>query len=109
MTEQVQPVKKKVELELEFDTTQKQPELENRFQLLLELAEAVDAWRIFPRAFISVYMVLLYQTANWFMSLPDPSASQAGLISVIVGAGAAWFGLYANTGSGRQLKKLTKG
>jgi len=23
---------------------------------------------------------------------------QAGLISVIVGAGAAWFGLYANSG-----------
>ena len=108
MTEQVQPVKRKVELELEFDTTQKQ-QLENRFQLLLELAEAVDAWRIFPRAFISVYMVLLYQTANWFMALPDPSTSQAGLISVVVGAGAAWFGLYANTGSGRQLKKLTKG
>ena len=102
MTEQVQPVKRKVELELEFDTTQKQ-QLENRFQLLLELAEAVDAWRIFPRAFISVYMVLLYQTANWFMARPDPSTSQAGLISVVVGAGAAWFGLY--TGSSKSKSK----
>ena len=106
--EQVAPVKRKVELELEFETTKKEDK-GNRFQVLLELAEAVDAWRIFPRAFISVYMVLLYQTANWFMSLEDPSTAQAGGISVVVGAGAAWFGLYANTGSGRQIKKLTKG
>ena len=61
MTEEVQAVKRKVELELEFDTTQKE-QLENRFQVMLELAEAVDAWRIFPRAFITVYIVLLYQT-----------------------------------------------
>ena len=33
----------------------------------------------------------------WFMDLPDPNTQQAGLISVIVGAGAAWFGLYAGT------------
>jgi hypothetical protein len=108
MTEEVQAVKRKVELELEFDTTQKE-QLENRFQVMLELAEAVDAWRIFPRAFITVYIVLLYQTVNWFMTLAEPNTAQAGLISVVVGAGAAWFGLYANTGSGRQLKKLTKG
>lgn len=106
MTEEVQPVKRKVELELEFDTTQKEHE-ENRFQVLLELAEAVDAWRIFPRAFITVYIVLLYQTVNWFMTLPDPNTAQAGLISVVVGAGAAWFGLYANTGSGRHIKKIS--
>ena len=31
------------------------------------------------------------------MDLPDPSLEQSGLISVIVGAGAAWFGLYAGT------------
>ena len=31
------------------------------------------------------------------MELPDPSMEQSGLISVIVGAGAAWFGLYAGT------------
>lgn len=112
MTEQApapaQPIKKKIELEVEFDTTQKQ-QVGNRFQLLLDLAEAVDAWRIFPRVFISVYIILLYQTVNWFMALSEPSTAQAGLISVIVGAGAAWFGLYANTGSGRQIKKLTQG
>ena len=40
-----------------------------------------------------------YKTTIWFTTLPDPNTAQAGLISVVVGAGAAWFGLYAGTGS----------
>ena len=40
-------------------------------------------------------------SAMWFMGLPAPTMEQSALISVIVGAGAAWFGLYANTGSGK--------
>ena len=31
------------------------------------------------------------------MALGDPSMEQSGLVSVVVGAGAAWFGLYAGT------------
>ena len=31
------------------------------------------------------------------MALPEPSMEQSGLISVVVGAGAAWFGLYTST------------
>ena len=34
------------------------------------------------------------------MALPDPNNAQAGLVSVVVGAGAAWFGLYVNSKSG---------
>jgi len=35
------------------------------------------------------------------MLLPEPNNAQAGLVSVVVGAGAAWFGLYVNsTGKG---------
>tara|TARA_Y200000002_G_scaffold11763_1_gene9640 strand:- start:822 stop:1055 length:234 start_codon:yes stop_codon:yes gene_type:complete len=69
----------------------------NKYQSWIDLAEAVDSWRIFPRAFLSVYIFLLYYSTMWFMGLPDPNSQQAGLISIIVGAGAAWFGLY--TGS----------
>tara|TARA_B100000579_G_scaffold165123_1_gene134088 strand:- start:132 stop:365 length:234 start_codon:yes stop_codon:yes gene_type:complete len=69
----------------------------NKYQNWIDLAEAVDSWRIFPRAFLSVYIFLLYYSTMWFMGLPDPNSQQAGLISIIVGAGAAWFGLY--TGS----------
>ena len=43
-------------------------------------------------------MVVFYQTCHWFMNLPDPNNAQAGFVSVVVGAGAAWFGLYVNKG-----------
>ena len=65
---------------------------------------------IFPRAFLTVYIILLYYTVVWFMDLPDPTFEQSGLISVIVGAGAAWFGLYAGTsGSSKSFKGEDKG
>ena len=59
-------------------------------------AAKLDSWRIVPRLLILYYMVVFYQTCNWFMSLPDPNNAQAGFVSVVVGAGAAWFGLYVN-------------
>jgi hypothetical protein len=46
-----------------------------------------------------MYIYLLWKVVTWFMELPDPSMEQAGLVSVIVGAGAAWFGLYVNSSS----------
>ena len=71
----------------------------------IHLAQAVDSWRIFPRLFLSVYIFLLYYSTMWFMALPEPSLEQSGLISIIVGAGAAWFGLYAGTtGSSKKFK-----
>ena len=89
----------KVKLELELDTTQKKYE-PNKFQTWVDLAITVDSWRIFPRVFITVYIILLYQVTHWFMNLADPNNAQAGLVSVVVGAGAAWFGLY--TGSSKK-------
>ena len=56
----------------------------------------LDSWRIVPRLLILSYMIVFYQTCNWFMNLPDPNNAQAGFVSVVVGAGAAWFGLYVN-------------
>ena len=77
----------------------------NPHQKWIHLAQAVDSWRIFPRAFLSVYMYLLYFTTFWFMDLEAPSFEQSGLISIVVGAGAAWFGLYAGTsGSSKSFK-----
>ena len=63
--------------------------------------ERLDAWRIVPRLLILAYMVVFYQTCNWFMNLPDPNNAQAGFVSVVVGAGAAWFGLYVNGGKSK--------
>lgn len=61
--------------------------------------EYFSRWRLFPRAFISMYIYLLYEVCTWFMALPEPNNAQAGLVSVVVGAGAAWFGLYVNSTS----------
>ena len=70
---------------------------DNPYQKLIFVAQAVDSWRIIPRAFLSIYMYLLYYVTFWFMDLQDPTMQQSGLISVVVGAGAAWFGLYTNS------------
>ena len=87
---------KKVNLELEIDTSTVDSS-KNRYQGLIDLAKAVDAWRIFPRLFLSVYIFLLYKVTIWFMNLPTPTFEQSGLVSIVVGAGAAWFGLYCNS------------
>lgn len=92
---------KKVKLELEVDTNVVDSG-KNPYMHLIFLARAVDAWRIFPRLFLTVYIILLYKTVIWYMGLADPSMEQSGLISVVVGAGAAWFGLY--TGSSKNRK-----
>ena len=92
---------KKVNLELEIDTSLVDSS-KNRYQGLIDLARAVDAWRIFPRLFLSVYIYLLYKVTIWFMNLPTPTFEQSGLVSIVVGAGAAWFGLYAGTSKGKK-------
>ena len=61
-------------------------------------AQAIDKWRIWPRLLITLNGVMFYQTTAWFMSLPDPTNAQSAFVSVIVGAGAAWFGLYVGSG-----------
>jgi len=93
---------KKVSVELEVDTSVKDlgP---NPYAKLIHLAKAVDSWRIFPRVFITTYIILLYKCVIWYMELPNPTMEQSGLISIVVGAGAAWFGLY--TCSSKKLDK----
>ena len=94
--------KKKVNIELEVDTNLTDSS-KNKFQSWIDLAKAVDSWRIFPRIFITTYIVLLYKCVIWYMNLPSPTMEQSGLISIVVGAGAAWFGLY--TGSSKKSDK----
>jgi len=72
---------------------------DNPFQKWIFVAQAIDSWRLIPRAFLSVYMYLLYYVVFWYMDLAVPTMEQSGLISVVVGAGAAWFGLYTSSSS----------
>ena len=94
-------ISKKVKVDLEVDTSVKDlgP---NPYAKLIHMARAVDSWRIFPRLFLTVYIILLYKCVIWYMNLQAPTMEQSGLISIVVGAGAAWFGLY--TGSSKKIK-----
>lgn len=84
---------KRVKLDLEVDAAAVDVGV-NPYINWIHAARAVDSWRIFPRIFITTYIVLLYKCVIWYMELPEPSLEQSGLISIVVGAGAAWFGLY---------------
>jgi hypothetical protein len=81
-------------------TKRNNKEMNNKYQKTVDLAYAVDQWRIFPRVFITTYIYLLYKVVTWYMALEAPTMEQSGLVSVVVGAGAAWFGLY--TGSSKK-------
>jgi len=94
--------KQKVRVDLEVDTSIKDLGV-NPYANLIHLARAIDSWRIFPRVFITTYIILLYKCVIWYMNLPNPTMEQSGLISIVVGAGAAWFGLY--TGSSKKIGK----
>ena len=91
-------VSKKVKLDLEVDTSVKDLR-PNPYVKIIHMARAVDAWRIFPRIFITTYIYLLYKVVIWYMALEAPSMEQSGLVSIVVGAGAAWFGLYTGSRS----------
>ena len=95
-----EPIKKKVDIELEITPNNIGV---NPYQRWIHLAKTVDAWRIFPRVFVSVYIVLLYDVVTWFMTIPEPNLEQSALVSIVVGAMAAVFGIYAGT-SGQSKK-----
>tara|TARA_B100000795_G_scaffold211241_1_gene164881 strand:- start:24 stop:344 length:321 start_codon:yes stop_codon:yes gene_type:complete len=106
MTEEIKEIKiaepkQKISVDLEIDTSMKDLGV-NPYAKLIHMARAVDAWRIFPRLFLTVYIFLLYKVTIWFMNLPTPSLEQSGLVSIVVGAGAAWFGLYTGTSKGKK-------
>ena len=88
--------KQKIQVDLEVDTSIKDLGM-NPYAKIIHLARAIDAWRIFPRVFITTYIFLLYKVVIWYMALPNPTMEQSGLVSIVVGAGAAWFGLYTGT------------
>jgi len=63
-----------------------------------EYYKIVNRWRIVPRIMVLMYGYLFYDVSQWFMALPVPTMSQSTFIAVIVGAAAAFFGLYVNSG-----------
>ena len=58
----------------------------------------MDSLRLIPRLLMICYGIIFWISTQWFMNLPVPTNAQAAFISTIVGAGAAWFGLYVGSG-----------
>ena len=67
----------------------------------------MDTLRLIPRLIMLAYIYAFYQSTTWFMALEAPTNAQAAFISTIVGAGAAFFGLYVGK-SGAPLPKGKK-
>ena len=84
------PIKKKLELDIEVTPTSLST---NPYMKWIHIAKTIDAYRICPRVFVGVYIYLLYAVVMWFMTLDEPNLEQAGLVSVVVGAMAAVFGI----------------
>jgi len=65
--------------------------------LKCEIPEFMSNWRMIPRTLMALYCLVFYRVIDWFMTMPDPTNAQAGFVSVVVGAGAGFFGLYTNS------------
>lgn len=62
-------------------------------------AATVNRWRIIPRIIVGVYGYVFWEVTQWFMQLPEPTGAQSAFVATIVGAAAAFFGLYCNSGA----------
>ena len=65
-------------------------------------ASFMDRLRLIPRLLMICYGYVFWATTQWFMALPDPTGPQAAFVSTVVGAGAAWFGLYVGGSAGKK-------
>jgi len=84
---------------------------------VLTSAELFDAWRVVPRILVAAYGWLCWEIVRWYMDLKPaiikgcdiealgdlclydaPTTQHAALVTVMVGAAAAVFGFYTNTG-----------
>ena len=67
-------------------------------KLALDMAEVMDAWRLFPRLFLTGYGLLCWELAKWVMQRPDISASQSAFATAIIGLAVPLTAFYMQTG-----------
>lgn len=67
-------------------------------QKLLGIAEVIDGFRVIPRVMMAGYGYLVFVVADWFMALPDPTGTQMGFISTLLGIAGMMTGWYLSTG-----------
>ena len=83
----------------------------------MAMAEAIDAWRLIPRALTFGFGLLMWKLAMWYTQLETkmvegcdvqllkeacvsvaPNTQHAVILTVVVGAATAIFGLYTSSG-----------
>lgn len=51
-------------------------------------------WKILPRFMMLMSTAMSWRCAEWFMDLPDPTASQSAFVSVVMGVMTGVFGIW---------------
>jgi hypothetical protein len=51
-------------------------------------------WKILPRFMMLVSTAMSWRCAEWFMALPEPTASQSAFVSVVMGVMTGVFGIW---------------
>ena len=59
-------------------------------------AEKILEWKLLPRFMMLVMTIMSWRVVEWFMTLPNPTAAQAGLVSVVTGAMTGAFAVWMN-------------
>lgn len=51
-------------------------------------------WKVLPRLMTILFSVMAWRCAEWFMYLDNPTAVQAGFVSVVMGAMTGAFAIW---------------
>lgn len=57
-------------------------------------ADKIMEWKILPRFMTIMFSIMAWRCAEWFMAIEDPSAVQAGFVSVVMGAMTGAFAIW---------------
>ena len=60
------------------------------------MSRTFNEWKIIPRMMMLIFTIMSWRVVEWFMSLPDPTTAQAGLVSVVTGAATGAFAVWMN-------------
>lgn len=67
-------------------------------QTLLDAAEILDAWRVYPRILIAAYGFVCWHLTLWFETLKNPSTEQMAFAAAVLAMATPLLGLYMGTG-----------
>jgi len=67
--------------------------------MLSSIADFIDKYRIFPRAFVAVMGYWAWIITRWFMGLPDPTDVQGAFATGVALAAIGIFKYYVETGA----------